>query len=231
LPPPPIPPGVPTSFESDTAISYEVGIKTDLLDGDLLLDADLFFIEWSNIQLLIFVPGFGGVNGNGETAETKGFEFAAAWAATEDLTISATAAYIDAYLTADTDPIAVGAVDGDPLPFIPDWSGAISADYRLPSTGTIDPFIGATWRYIGERAADFTTGAAGQVPIDSYDVLDLRVGFDREEWTLELYAKNVTDERGIVGFTGQNFSAAALGTANISVTTPRTIGIALTGRF
>jgi iron complex outermembrane recepter protein len=229
LPPPPIPAGVPFAFEADTAINYEVGIKTDLLDGRLQLDADLFLTQWDNIQLLVFIPGFGGVNGNGETAETKGFEAAAAWALTDQLTVRATIAYIDAYLTADTDPVTIGALDGDPLPNIPDWSGSLSADYRFETDGTWQPWIGATWRHVGDRFSGFDAGI-GQIPLEGYDSLDFRLGMDHGLWTMQLYAKNVTDERGIIDIGTQNFSVVS-GTGTATVITPRTIGVAVTGRF
>jgi iron complex outermembrane recepter protein len=229
LPPPPIPPGVPTTFASDTATNYEVGIKTDLLDSRLLLDATAFFVEWDNIQLLFFIPGFGGANGNGGTAESKGVELAAAWALTDELTLRATAAYVDAYLTADTDPIIIGGVSGDPLPLVPEWSGSLSGEYRFATESVLQPWIGATWRHVGERWSGFDP-AFGQIPLESYDVLDVRVGFDHGMWTAQLYAKNLTDERGIVSFTSLNFSSAS-GTASASVITPRTIGLAVTGRF
>ncbi len=63
------------TYNSDEATNYELGIKTDLFDGELRLDAAVFFIDWEDIQLLVTdvvdeVPVSG--NGNGGTAESQG---------------------------------------------------------------------------------------------------------------------------------------------------------------
>jgi outer membrane receptor protein involved in Fe transport len=227
LPPAP-PPGIET-FDSDTTVNYELGIKTDLLDGRLLLDADVYFIEWTEIQLLTVISGFG-VNANGGTAESKGLEFSMAWAPTDQLTIRANAAYTDAYLTADTDPLLIGAVDGDPLPLVPDWSGALDIDYRLASIGGFDPFIGGGWRYYGDRYSAFDP-AVGQLPLDAYSTFDLRAGVVHGAWTLQLYAKNVADERGVVAFDSAGTSAASGTSPTITVIAPRTVGLVVSGKL
>jgi outer membrane receptor protein involved in Fe transport len=69
-----------------------------------------------------------GINGNGGTAVSKGVELAASVFPTRGLALSLNGAYTDGKLTQDTDPI-VGGKDGDPLPYVPKWSGALNADY------------------------------------------------------------------------------------------------------
>ena len=44
--------------------------------------------------------------------------------------------------------------------------------------------------------------ARRQVELPSYDVIDLRAGVDFERFTIELFAKNVTDEYALVTFGG-----------------------------
>ena len=67
---------VPPTFNSDKATNYELGIKTDLFDGMLRLDAAVFYIDWEDIQLLVS-DGVVSGNGNGGTAESQGVEWAA----------------------------------------------------------------------------------------------------------------------------------------------------------
>jgi iron complex outermembrane receptor protein len=229
-PPPPAPPPGSESYNSDTNTNYEVGVKTDLLDGRLQLDADVYFIEWDDIQLLTVVNNFG-FNTNGGTAESKGVELSAAWALTDQLTVRGNAAYTDAQLTSDT-PAAVGGRDGDALPLVPEWSAALDADYRFDVVGDFEPFIGAGWRYYGDRRSGFDADPTlSQLLLEAYSTFDLRAGVTHGQWTLQLYAKNVTDERGVVGFDSAGTSAASGLSPTISVNTPRTIGIVATGRF
>ena len=75
---------------------------------------------------------------------------------------------------------------------------------------------------------------AGQVELPSYDVIDLRAGVDFERFTIELFAKNVTDEYALVTFGafGQTPTGpSGLPNGAAAVLRPRTIGLSLSTRF
>jgi len=73
--PPGAPPDVPRQFGADKTSNFELGLKSTLLQGQLSIDAALFHVDWTNIQLLEIVNG-NGVNGNGSKARSQGFEWA-----------------------------------------------------------------------------------------------------------------------------------------------------------
>lgn len=230
--PPAAPPGIET-FDSDSLINYEAGIKADVSDR-LSLDVSVFFIEWSGIQLLTQVGGFG-INGNGGSAESMGLEWTITYVPVDGLTLLFDGAYTDAQLTSDTDPI-VGAVAGDPLPFAAKWSTMLSADYEWAAFGDATAFVGLSWRYVGDRHGNFTEGFGGfgLMELPSYHTVDLRAGADFGHWSLQLFAKNVADERGFVAFQANlSVLGGSLGATGISaaVIQPRTIGITATARF
>ena len=79
--PPGAPPGTPTSYDSDSLTSYEVGLKTGSADGKFSLDAAAYYLDWKDIQLFAVVNGVG-INANGGTAVSQGLEFTAAVRAT-----------------------------------------------------------------------------------------------------------------------------------------------------
>jgi outer membrane receptor protein involved in Fe transport len=64
------PAGTPSSFDPDTAVSYEAGFKGETADRSLGLDLAVFHIDWDKIQLLTVVNGFG-VNINGAGAKAR----------------------------------------------------------------------------------------------------------------------------------------------------------------
>ena len=103
-------------------------MKAATSDGRFALDITGFLLDWDDVQLLAVINGIG-LNANGGTAKSKGFEFSASAAPVEGLTLSLNGAYTDAYLTEDTDPI-VGGLDGDPLSFVPEWSFGVDGDDR-----------------------------------------------------------------------------------------------------
>jgi len=227
--PPGVPPGIPGSYDSDSLTSYEVGWKSTGSSGKYALDLAAYYLDWQDIQLFVQVNGIG-INGNGGTAVSKGAELAFSVIPTNGLTLTLNGAYIDAYLTQDTDPL-VGGLDGDPLPYIPEWSGGFTADYEWTVGRDSLLFVGGSIAYVGDRAFDFGSRDDNGEPrrIDSYTSLDLRAGLYSGRWSLELYGRNLTNEMGIVSVTLDG--ALPNGAYGLSIIRPRTVGLAVGVRF
>lgn len=227
--PPITPTGVPMSYKSDSTVNYEFGLKSIMLDNRLSADVDVFLVKWKDIQLFEFVDGFG-INANGGTATSKGFEWTFALTPVQGLNFTLAGAYVDAYLTSDAP--AAGGLGGDQLPYAPKWTNSLDASYRWRVSAGYHAFAGATWSYIGARANDFGATAAvvnnaivfernPRVDLGGYDTLNLRAGLDAGRWSLELYCKNLANSHGLAFYTSQgtpNFGGS------ITLQQPRTIG-------
>ena len=227
--PPVAPPGTPGSYDSDSLTSYELGLKADAAGGRFGLDFTVYLLDWEDIQLLAVINGVG-LNANGGTAKSKGFEFTATVRPTDGLTFGLNGAYTDAYLTQDTDPI-VGGMDGDPLTFVPDWSYSLLADYEWPVMGDKTAYVGGLVSYVGDRPAAFGNRASdGSLrQAGSYTTVNLRAGLDSGRWSVELYAKNLTNEFGVssIGTEG----ALPNGAIGLGLIRPRNIGLSVGARF
>ena len=229
-----LPPGAPApaTYDSDELTNYELGLRTGNDSGSFTLDVAAFFLDWEDIQLIQVINGFG-VNANGGTAESQGLEFTATTRA-GGLSFTFAGAYVDAQLTEDTDP-AVGGFDGDELPFVPEWTLALGADYEWNVLGDATAYVGGKVAYTGDRLADFgnridpADPASARREADDYTTVDLRTGLLWENWTLELYGKNVTDEEGVNDIIEPGTFPA--GAAAVSLIRPRTIGLAVGYRF
>ena len=141
-----------------------------------------------------------------------------------------TGAYTDAYLTQDTDPV-VGGLDGDPLPWVPEWSLSLGADYEWSVLGGSTAYVGGRVAYTDDRTAEFSNRDANDDirRADSYTTLDLRAGIDMGKWSVEIFGKNLTDKLGINDIVEPGlFPNGAVG---LGVIRPRTIGIVLGARF
>ena len=217
---PPNAASIPASFEPDSLVSYEVGVKADWLDRRLSLDTAAFYIDWTDVQLGMVRNGFS-FRGNGGAARSWGSETALRYLPLDGLTLAVSAAYTDARLAADVKD-GVGK-RGNRLPYVPRLSGAVNADYEQPLNDAWRWFVGTTYRYSGDRTAEFGTSADGILKIPSYGQWDVRAGLEHEHWTLSLYVKNLRNDGNIV-------SIGSLGTAPItvysaSVLQPRTVGV------
>ena len=228
--PPAAPASVPRTYDSDRLTSYEIGLKAGGRSADKFsLDLAGYYLDWEDIQLFLIVNNFG-INGNGGTAASKGFEIAASAFPTSGLTLSVNAAYTDAKLTQDTSA-SVGGKDGDPLPYVPDWSFGLNADYEWTVKSRTRTYVGGSLGYTGERPVAFNNRAAdGSIRrADSYVSLNLRAGAYHGRWSVELYGKNLTNDLGVTNIgTAGPLPNGALG---LSLTRPRTIGLSVGTRL
>jgi iron complex outermembrane receptor protein len=239
-------PGVssaPTTYQSDSLISYEFGLKGSLASGRFDYTIDAFRINWKNIQ----VQGVDPVTSflfydNGGKAHSQGLELELGYHPVRGLRLGVSAALDDAKLDQDIPVPGVTAKSGNELPYAPKISYAGTVDYEHPLTSTVRGFAGLTVAGVGSRRAYFadqTVGLAalslvsktGELP--AYATLDLRGGITRNSVTLSGYIRNVTDKRGAVALygsvAGADLANGTVGPAALTVIQPRTLGI--TARF
>jgi iron complex outermembrane receptor protein len=225
--PPAAPPDVPREYGADRTSNFELGIKSTLLDGLLSIDAAAFHIDWTNIQLLEIVDN-NGINGNGGKARSQGLEWTIGYVPVHGLTLQWTGAYTDAKLT--TEAPAVQGKSGDPLPFAPKWGTSLDGEYDAAAFANWKYFVGATGSYVGNRQTNFGSDVTGtmQVSLPSYNTYGARVGLDNDHVRITLFAKNLSDSRGITSYTS---SLAPNLNGVVGVTDPRTFGVTLAAKF
>ncbi|MCP5185574.1 MAG: TonB-dependent receptor [Pseudomonadales bacterium] len=88
-------------FDEETADNYEIGIKADLLDNRLRLNASAFFMDYDDLQRAAIrpAPGAAGqetVTDNVGAAENKGVELEVTALVTDNFTVNFTAGYLKA---------------------------------------------------------------------------------------------------------------------------------------
>jgi outer membrane receptor protein involved in Fe transport len=237
--PPGAPPAVNRSFAPDSLTDYEVGVKSVLPNENLSFDADVYSIEWRDIQLLELVQNFN-INGNGGRANSKGAEANVTWQPIDRLTLNLNGAYTFAVLSEDAP--AVGGFAGNSLPNSPRASGTLNGDYEFLPLDDFTPYVGASLHYIGVRGSGFAISSATNSPIPEinlpdYVTVDIRAGISWSKWSIELYGKNINDAKGISTFGAFGGSAASivapnpLPAATASLIEPRIFGIILRGKF
>lgn len=234
--PPNAPAGTPTNYNSDTLTSYEVGVKAQTPDRTFSIDADVFYIDWNNIQLLAVVNGFG-VNANAGRARSDGFEVTATVRPTPGLELSVNGAYTHARLVDDT-PAIVGGKAGDGLPFTPKYSVNLNGDYTWSLGTRSTAYLGGSTRFLSKQPgafdATFRAARGAQRQLPSYVVVDLRAGVDFGRVGLELYAKNIGNAEGKTStgaVTANGGNVNPNGAIATGIIRPRTVGIALTAKL
>ena len=89
------------------------------------------------------------------------------------------------------------------LPLVPENKAAFWAEYRRPVSmlGAQDFFVRTQWSHVGESTSIFeplpTSDPNRQFTNDSYTIGDVRVGLVGEDWEVNLFVNNITDERAV----------------------------------
>ena len=227
-------PGQPLSqatYDSDSLTNYEVGVKAQTPDRKFGVEVALFHIDWNDIQLLASDANGFNFNANGGGAKSNGIEFTATASPGGGFELSANAAYTNAQLTTDTE---IGGLDGDELPFTPEFSAALNGDYGFAVGDGIEAHVGGSVRYVSEQSGSFSLEGE-QKSIDPYAVVDLSAGVDFGQFELELYVKNLNDSSGRTSITGTTvfggFPLYPGGAIATGVLRPRTIGLSASAEF
>lgn len=221
--------------ESDELISYEVGGKFTLLDGRLFIDMAAYYIDWQRTPQQFAIGGLFSTYNIGDS-DIYGVDFSMTYLpeSIDGLSINLVANWIDAEFT-DTntyiaatlvppfEPESPGASDGEALPFVPEYTATLSADYRRD--------IGSGWQLVANGAWNHVDGQFGQFGTntergDSRDLVRLRVGAEINQFGVFLFGRNLLDADGTI-FAQQPTGGIPAFTRDF----PRQIGVELTYNF
>lgn len=201
-------------FEDEKAESWEIGLKTALLNGSASLAIAAFTTEFTNLQTSNY-DGTQFIIGNAGSATVDGVEVEFTWQATDQLRLSSSLSWIDAAYddfagaqcvvnsagdpaNADCDP-ATGTEnqEGEPLERSPDMEINLNALWRSQLTETIRLKASASMYYSDEYFVQPTQ--AEYSTQDSFFKWDARVALasNDERWEVGLTGRNLGDEMTI----------------------------------
>ncbi len=239
-----------TSFDGEKADSYELGIKTKWFSNSLMLNATLFYQEYTDFQLNTFVGTAFIVESIPELTST-GVDADFLWfSPIEGLTFQGGVTYAktefgDFDALDLTDPSKFNGIfrlPGSTAPFAPEWSASLATSYEREIGSSLVFKGNVSMKY----TSDYNTGSDLH-PVkeqEAFTLVNARLGLGSQDglWTVELFANNLFDKDYIqVAFNGpfqvdtsNPYNAAA--DANIStydafLGAPRVVGVTLRSKF
>jgi outer membrane receptor protein involved in Fe transport len=221
--------GLPPTFKPDSLIDYEAGYKASFFGGRAQFDADVFYIDWNDIQLRASADGITGET-NGGAASSRGVEAQGSFVPVHGLTVGGNIAYVDARL--DQSVPSVGGVAGNPLPLSATWSGAIFTNYTFPIRGPWDGFVGGTAHAESSRNISFADGVAAQNPnfvLQPYVLADIRAGVENGRYSATLFIDNIGNSAAELS--ALNTTELVNDIAQVSIARPRTFGVRVDAKF
>ena len=196
--------GIP-KYGPDFVTNYEFGWKTTLAGGAVRFNGAIYLLDWDDFQFgfLDFAVSNLTIVQNVGNSQTKGVEWDLTWAMNDNNTLSFGGSYNDAELKTsfwrgqdDEDAgLPPNAPKGTPMPYVPKWqmSGIWRSNFDV---GSLPGFFQAAVAYTGSRWNDLDTlNVPARQKMDSYTLVNLSTGIEKENWTLNFYVNNLFDER------------------------------------
>ena len=248
-------PNTPIEFDAETTMTYELGVKSVLFNGQVVLNADVYHMTLEDFQDSILNPvtGTGFIVGNAGERQVTGFEMDATWRPIEQLTVRGSAGYMDAEFTdysagtCNTYPsLPVGTLPGTcsytglTPSQSPEWMWSLSIDWLSDIPGTsMEWFARAAIQHSDGRMLEPTLDPRSWQP--ATDIVDADLGIQAGAWRLRAFGRNLTDEAYYLQTTLLPLNAAISGggatntvQANGMVgwlAAPRTFGVELSYRY
>jgi iron complex outermembrane receptor protein len=193
-------------YDSETVDSYEVGVKSDLFDRRLRLNAAVFTSDYQDMQQSVqqLIPGTlinQTLVANVGAATISGFEAEATALLTDVFTISASVGYLDASydeFMADLGD-GLGVIDRTylPMPYAPKWSNSVTFNYkddfdfgRVTAQASVRHMTDMYTSFSTLNATTDLTMRQSNTVVDGSLSLELPDG----RWRVSLWGKNLTDE-------------------------------------
>ncbi len=220
-------------FDPETVVNYEVGVKTELLDRRIRLNASVFYMDYKDLQVTQTNQAcLCNLTDNAASAEIKGLEAEFTFAATEALRLNLAGSYVDAtykdFLESatipGTNPPQRLNSSGNFLQRTPETQLSAGVDYKV-TLGSWGEALALRVNYTWQSEMFWATDNIAKEP--SYGLVDARIALAPENapWSVAVWGKNLSDElfrTNIIGFFGEEVSQFG---------TPRTYGVDFSWKF
>jgi iron complex outermembrane receptor protein len=222
---PAAPPGSST-YDEEHTWNAEGGLKSMWASGRVRANAALFYIDWTDLQLNLPIPGGGGqfYISNVGGATSRGIELELAARAANGVDLFGTFGYTRARFS-DGSTSGGADVSDKIIPFTPDYTGSLGIQVSRNVSQNVLAFGRAELVCRGSFQYD-DANTQGQ---DAYTLMNLRAGVEIRKVSVEGWIKNAFDKRYIpTAFAYPNLAPSGfVGESGA----PRTFGISLGIRF
>ncbi|MEO8501829.1 MAG: TonB-dependent receptor [Vicinamibacteria bacterium] len=204
-------------LEPETANSYEGGLKAELFNRALRLEAAAFLMDFKNLVIAQSIGGLPSLT-NAGNSRLQGVELSAVWRVDSAWSARASASIHDAkfkdYLT---------EFDGVPTQ-LAGKRIEMSARHLASAALTYAPengfFASAEWNFVGERFLNKRNSA----PVGGYSTIGALTGFRKGRFEIRAVGRNLSDRRDAV-------AESELGDAQYYRLFPRRVDVTASIRF
>ncbi|MEM6475051.1 MAG: TonB-dependent receptor [Pseudomonadota bacterium] len=203
--------GIVNQFQPEFTNNYELAFRSEWFDGDLILNANAYYIDYTDQQILVQLSGnpLDTITDNAGASRLQGFEVETTMRPTDGLDIFFNLGVTDTEYT-DGAGVVGNDITGFEFTYAPDITVGFGGRYEDESgfyanlrtrltAGSFTSFVD-----INEAASEALV-AMGQAPLptrqdpsgfnDDAFTVDLALGWEGDYVSVELFANNLFDER------------------------------------
>lgn len=215
---------VPDPYPAATNWAYEVGVKANLIDKRLSIEASAFHNDIENGLLAYLDPTVFAFKTTYQDYKTSGFELQARAQLLKGLSLIGGAGYTHSSL--GRNGATVNMVRGNRVPNTPRWNVntalqyTTSADvFKLPGKLSAD----LQYQYAGKRASD----PENSFDLEDHHLVNAGVGWTNGRGDVEIYVfgRNLLDKRY------EAFGATLNGVQTVNVSSGRSVGVGISKSF
>lgn len=219
------------AFLPEIAWNYETGFKLQAIEDRLRLNGALFYTDYTDIQSAVWVEtgentpdNLEVINGSGRA---QGVELEVIALLSENLTLSGSYGYLDSEFTDDL-LVNEENLKGNKMRRTPEHSFNVSAAYAWDLSDLGEASVRLSYQYTSEYFFDNSNDPLTEVEAEyNLDAVFMIRSYD-DTWSLQLWAKNLTDELNVASTT---LYAAWDDTVFNAYKAPRTFGATISYNF
>ena len=183
-------------YDPETVNNFEVGMKSEWMDGRVRLNVSAFFMEYKNKQEEQSVPAVGGTGQqtkvtNAAEASINGVEVDFSWLVNEYFTLEGNLGWLDA----EFDSLRDEALDVDltylELRRAPELTATIAPVVTIP-IGQGQLVARAALRFVDDMELTFLNSP--QSSVGSHEVLDASITYMHGNMSVSVWGLNLTDD-------------------------------------
>jgi iron complex outermembrane recepter protein len=192
----------PKTYASDYVWTYELGMKSMLMDRKLMVNAAVFYNDWYNMQFSRILSGCGfRYTGNVGRAFSAGVDLDVKYRIVKGLDWTVGLGYN--YTQVKSVEVEIGPLPGDGLLFTPRVTASTALQYSFKLTDKMNAFVRADVQYASQRTSRFPEYVANDPTLTRvtdaarvlapYTFVNSRFGVTYQKYEFALYATNITD--------------------------------------
>lgn len=217
-------------YQSDHLWNYELGTKTAWLENRLTVNADVFYIDWQNIQQQVLLACGFQFRTNAGAAKSEGAELEVHARPLRGLDVSSGVGYQHAVITkAGAGGAASPLQPGARVYQVPDWTANTALTYTTKLTSQLNLVNNLTYSYVGgsKSANNDPFNPRSRPP---YALLDARVALNFADYEIAFVGKNLTNEQANLA-DNRSIAVELPGRPRIVTNQPITLGLEFRASF